>query len=255
MSERSISRSVTSLVEQKLIETLAEDGRVLENWNDRRLAGSRIYYRLATRNPSLFDKPTRDKLAQVKQEKGTSAKNDPRQIWHTTKETLITKDNTMQSAEPTALEKEKKTEVEITPKPPSPHKLFVDYWHRNVKRARRINPIITGMDGKNLQRILKAGVDADTLEKAAIYFLHDPSFRTFSPSISTFLSNGVINGLMSRMQNEPGFWKKMDTYIGAQGGLAHDPKQIADMTDKFAMLRARLADTFKMSKSYQPVSN
>jgi DNA-binding transcriptional ArsR family regulator len=248
MSERSISRSVSSLVDQKLIETLSEDGRTLETWNDRRLAGSRIYYRLATRNPSLFDKPTSDKMAQVKPEKGTSAKNDPRPSWHTTKETLITKENTMQSAKPIAPSSEKKEEENTskTPKEYSPHRQFVDYWHRNVRKARGITPIITGQDGKNLQRILKLGIEPDTLEKAAIYFLHDRSFRKFSPSISTLLSGGIITGLMDRMRNEPDFWKKLDGYIGAQGGLAQDPKAIAHTADQFAMLKARLAASFKM---------
>ena len=255
MSERSISRSVSSLVDQKLIETLSEDGRLLETWNDRRLAGSRIYYRLATRKPSLFDKPTSDKLAQGKAEKGTSAKNDPRPIWHTTKETLITKENTMQSAEPIAPSKEKKEEKKAskTPRDPqtySPHKKFIDYWHLNVRKARGITPIITGQDGKNLQRILKLGIEPDTLEKAAIYFLHDRSFKKFAPSISTLLSAGIITGLMDRMKNEPDFWKKLDGYIGAQGGLAIDPKQIAAVADQFAMLRARLASSFKMPGSY-----
>lgn len=251
MGERSINRAVQSLVDQHLIETWTEDGRQLTSSKDRAYSGSRVYYRLATRNPSLFDKHTPAKTAGGKGLIHNPRQNCAPQNLRPTKETLITKENTMQSAKPIApsIEKKKEENTSKTPKEPSAHRQFVDYWHRNVRKARGITPIITGQDGKNLQRILKLGIEPSTLEKAAIYFLHDPSFRKFSPSISTLLSGGIINGLMDRMQNEPGFWKKLDGYIGAQGGLASDPKQIAHAADQFAMLRARLASSFKMPYS------
>lgn len=248
MGERSINRAVQSLVDQRLIETWTEDGRELKTSNDRAYSGSRVYYRLATRNPSLFDKASPAKTAGGKPVMHNPRQNDAPQNLRPTKETLITKENTMQSAKPIAPPQEKKEgeNTSKTPKAYSPHKQFVDYWHLNVRKARGITPIITGQDGKNLQRIFKLGIEPDTLEKAAIYFLHDPSFKKFSPSISTLLSGGIITGLMDRMKNEPGFWKKLEGYIGNQGGLALDPRQIAHTAEQFALLKAKLAASFKM---------
>ena len=249
MSERAINSAVQSLVDMHLIETWTEDGRLLETSQDRSQAGSRVYYRLATRNPSLFDKPksTPAKSAVVSTQTGNPRKNCGPQNLRPTKETLFTKENTLQPDKPVASQNEKGEVSTKAPKPPSPHKQFVDFWWRNVKRSRGISPIITGADGRNLQRILKEGITTDTLEKAAIYFLNEPSFkRTFSPSISTFLSVGVINGIMNRMRNEPDFWKKLDQHIGTQGGVANDPKQIASFADQITMLSHRLADSKKM---------
>jgi hypothetical protein len=245
-----VSAAIKSLIDtHDLIEAFDADGNPLETAAKRQRQGGQIFYRLKTRPASLFDKPpTLPKTGKGSQKEGGLPETGVPSLPATTKETLITKEDTMQSAKPIALSIEKK-EKEKVPKTPSPHKQFVDYWYRNTKRARRFTPIITGADAKNLKRILDNGIEPDTLEKAAIYFLHDPGFKKFSPSISTFLSSGIITGLIDRMTNEPGFWKKIEQYLGQQGGLAQDPKQIAHLADQFAMLKNRLAS--KMAMPYR----
>lgn len=126
----------------------------------------------------------------------------------------------------------------------------MDFWYENVKAARRIEkPIITGQDGKNLQRVLKI-IGAQTLEQLGVYFLNHPSFRTFSPSISTFLSSGVLNGLQNRIANDPNFWHDLSSYpvAGSQpkGRDAPSPQRIRKELDKLkATLAQKLASPFK----------
>ncbi len=78
--------------------------------------------------------------------------------------------------------------------------------------ARGIDPITTGKDGRNLKRVLDLGVPEIKLEQAALYFLCNYSFQKFSPSISIFLSTGIINGLLNRMKNDADFWKDLNGY-------------------------------------------
>jgi len=137
-----------------------------------------------------------------------------------------------------------------TSKPPSDHKLFVDFWYENVKAARRLEkPIITGQDGKNLQRVLKI-IGAQTLEQLGVYFLNHPSFKGFSPSVSTFLSSGVLNGLQNRMANDPNFWHDLSSYrvAGAnpKGRDAPNPQRIREELEKLkAALAQKLASPYK----------
>lgn len=95
------------------------------------------------------------------------------------------------------------------------HKKFLDFWHETVPRTRGMKPIYTGADMRNLKRILDFGIEEGTLEQIALFFLADYSFRSFSPSISTLCSAGIINGLLNRSKNgnDPEFWKQMDRYM------------------------------------------
>ena len=95
------------------------------------------------------------------------------------------------------------------------HKKFLDFWHETVPRTRGMKPIYTGADMRNLKRILDFGIQEGTLEQIALFFLADYSFRSFSPSISTLCSAGIINGLLNRSRNgnDPEFWKQMDRYM------------------------------------------
>lgn len=104
-----------------------------------------------------------------------------------------------------------------TAKTPSAHKLFIDFWYNEVQRARHIKPIITGKDGKNLKRIIESGIAPATLEQLAVYFLNHWSFKGFAPSISTFLSAGVLNGIQNRMANRDEFWKELDGFAARVG--------------------------------------
>lgn len=217
-----VSAAIKSLVERhQIIEALTEDGTQLDSAMKRGIHGNRIYYRLCLKKPaaSLFDAP-RQPVRKVDRVGITSAKEGgvsgkwPARKVDTTKETDLTKKNTMQPKTPAAPDDNKyeKKEGDIS-KPVSPHRAFMDFWFLEVQRARGIKPIITGQDGRNLKRILDAGIAPMTLEQIAIFYLHSYSFKKFSPSISTLLSAGIINGLINRTRNDPTFWKELDGYL------------------------------------------
>jgi biotin operon repressor len=93
------------------------------------------------------------------------------------------------------------------------HKQFIEFWYETTQKTRRIKPIITGKDARNLKRVLDLGILRQyELEQLALYFLAHYSFQKFSPSIATFLSAGIINGLMDRMQNNQEFWRELDEF-------------------------------------------
>lgn len=99
----------------------------------------------------------------------------------------------------------------ICGKPHSEHKKFINFFYEETKHIRGVKPIITAKDGKNLKRVLDLKIlSLDEFEQLAVYFLM--RFKKFSPSISTFLSSGILNGLMDRLQNDPEFWKSINDY-------------------------------------------
>ena len=236
---RQISEAIKRLIEEhRIIEAVDRHGKKLDTGEKRRLAFGQIFYRLSLREPqlTLFDRPRMRKT----HTEGQRVRKMRTQISNTTKETLITKENTLQPAEPIATEKKANTPS----KPPSEHSQFVRFFYEATKATRGIKPIITGADAKALKRILDSGVPRETLEQAAIFFLSDYSFKKFSPTIRTLLSAGIITGLLNRMRNGETFWKDLDRYAQARGiqqALAGDPKKIAEATTNLAALKAKLA--------------
>jgi biotin operon repressor len=101
------------------------------------------------------------------------------------------------------------------PKGNPDHKTFLAFWDEMVPRTRGIKPLYTGADMKNLKRILDFGIPEPDLEQIALYFLADYGFKSFSPSISTLCSAGIINGLLNRSKNgnDPEFWRNMNRYM------------------------------------------
>lgn len=195
-----IGRAITKLIEYNLVEANSPEGKVLETARERQLAGSRIFYRLKTRMPTLFDRPakTYSKSEQV----GGVRKIEAPQNVSTTKETVPTKEIILLR----------------TAKTPSAHRQFIDFWYEEVKKARHIEkPIVTGKDCRNLKRIIELGISPTSLEQLAVYFLNHHSFRGFAPNISTFLSAGVLNGLQNLMQNRETFWKELDSFTERRG--------------------------------------
>ncbi len=89
---------------------------------------------------------------------------------------------------------------------------FLSWWIETAKKTRGIEPILGPADRSQAGRILHK-VDPDTLQKLALFYLADYSFRKFAPSIKTFASAGIITGLLNRMKNDPDFWKKLNGYI------------------------------------------
>ncbi len=243
-----VSAAIKSLVEtHKVIEALDEEGNQLDSGVKRGLHGDRIYYRLSLKHPqpTLFE-PVRkvDRVGISSGKRGGVSEKWPGRKVDTTKETGITKRNTLQP-EKSAAPIQDKNEGKI--KIVSEHKKFVDFWFNEVTSARGIKPIITGQDGRNLKRILHAGVNPTSLEQAAIYFLHNYSFKKFSPSISTFLSAGIINGLLNRMKNHPDFWKELDSYVVRRG---MDPVPRDKIVYDLAELKAKYLG--KMAVSLTP---
>ena len=232
-SDRAISSAIKVLIEKHgIVDAYNEAGVPLSSAQERQMEGFRIYYRLNLKRPpqTLFS-ATYAKFAGVRN-KATKLnlvqppQNLRTQKVHTTKETVSTKEIIL-AAEPQGV-------VKV----PSEHNKFIDFWYLEVQRARGIKPIITGKDGRNLQRILKGGIASMTLEQLAIYFLNHWSFKEFSPSISTFLSAGVLNGIQNRMQKREEFWKELDGYVARRGmttlkvGFA---EQLAQLKVKFGI--------------------
>lgn len=127
----------------------------------------------------------------------------------------------------------------VDKKEQSPHKQFIEFWHDTVKQTRGIKPLFSPADGKNLKRTLELNLLNDTqLRQLAIYFLAHGSFKTFNPSISVFLSAGILNGLMNRMQNDPNFWRELDDY--SIHYLRQPSKNNHALVGRLAELKAKL---------------
>jgi len=127
----------------------------------------------------------------------------------------------------------------------SPHKQFILFWTNAVKTIRGIKPVITGADAKNLKRILDGGIDEMKLEQMAVYFLY--GFSKFSPSISTFLSAGVINGILDRTENDPNFWKVIERYKFDNSAQKEYNKSI-DIKSEIIKLKEKLSMPFSNKK-------
>lgn len=229
----SITRAIKILItEHNLIEAIDSKGKLLDTAVKRTKMGpgGKIFYRLNVHAPqiTLFDKAKKgnqnDEARQMPHQK-KDPQNDALQ-----KKPLYTKESihTMQPDKPVA-----------TPKEKSDHAKFVAFWDETVKRTRGIEkPIYTGADMRNLKRILNFGIPEQTLEQIALFFLADFSFRAFSPSISTFTSSGIINGLLnkSRRGNDPEFWKNMsrymDQYLPKKTEAAPEVRRIYDPEDQ-----------------------
>jgi len=251
-----VSAAVKKLIAHGIIEALAEDGSPLDTAQKRQLAGGRIYYRLATRLPTLFDTPPKTgHPSQKSYKKQGVATNRPGQIPDTTKETVITKEkNTLRTPPESAPIDREKAEEHTPPKaskPPSTHRKLTTFFYEATKVARGITPIIDGAGVKQLKNVLDRGIPEDTIEQVMLFFLFDPSFKTFAPTMKTMFSAGVMTGLLNRMKNEPEFWKKLDRYAsyrGIQQVLAGNPKEIIKATENIADLKAALLAKFSSGK-------
>lgn len=223
-----ISKAIDKLIKKHIIEALDEQGELLETAEARAKSGGKIYYRLKTKQPTLFDRP-RTKSAGVK--KDHPAQIVPPTNCAPTKETVYTKDIS-RTAEPPAR------------KLKSLHAQFVDFWHETTKTARGIKPLITGKDARNLKRVLNLAIlTSAELEQLAVYFLASPHFLTFSPSLSVFLSAGILNGLQNRMKNSPDFWRELDGYASR---YLRKPAQTSPAPELAAKVEALKRKLFSM---------
>ena len=88
-----IGKAISSLIQADPIEAYSEDGRLLVTSRERQMAGSKIFYRLKTRQSNLFEKPKRG----VGEIHAGVREKEPRANSRTTKETLSTKDIPLRS--------------------------------------------------------------------------------------------------------------------------------------------------------------
>ena len=201
-----ISLAVKKLADElHLIEAVDAKGKMLPAEKRKKNFG-KIFYQLNLHAPALtlFDKKRPNK-AESSRVRNSDTEASRVQISgtrnsDTTKETHLQKEIPCESAEP------------IAPREKSPHAKFMDFWYEMVEKTRGFKPKISGADGMNLKRVLATGIDPETLEKIAVYFLADPGFKTFSPTLSTMLSAGILNGLLNRTKNDPEFYRNLNQY-------------------------------------------
>lgn len=245
-----ISQNIKSLVEvHRLIEATDLDGNILDTAEKRKNNRSRIFYRLTLKDPepTLFDKPRRVQKVNIG---NVHVQKMNTQKVNTTKETQLYK-RELATDESVAPVDNVGTSEKKPSKPPSDHTQFIDFFYRAADGARGVKTIITGADAKMLKQAIDRGISRNTLEQAAVFFLYDPSFREFAPTIRTLLSAGIITGIMNKMQNGADFWKRLDDYSGRRGiqsALAGDPKKIAESTSRFLEMKKALTTSLTMPR-------
>ena len=107
----------------------------------------------------------------------------------------------------------KGNKVILVDKKLSTYQQFINFFYEITEKTRGIKPIITGKDGKNLKRVLALNIlNSTELEQLALYFLANHYYKKFTPSVSTFLSAGILNGLANSLKNREEFWKEMNQY-------------------------------------------
>lgn len=244
-----ISINLKNLIEDhQLIEATDTDGELLDTAEKRKSNRGRIFYRLTLRDPqaSLFDSPR----VRKPNTEPSRVREPNTQIPNTTKETHITKATLTTEESVVPVDNVGKNEKKPL-KPPSDHKLFIEFFYKATTATRGVDTVITAADAKMLKRAIDRGIKRETLEQAAVFFLYDPNFRQFSPTIRTLLSAGIITGILNRMQNGVDFWKKLDDYSmrrGIQSALAGDPAKIAESASRLIELRKALTASLTMPK-------
>lgn len=95
----------------------------------------------------------------------------------------------------------------------SDHHSFIDYYTKTVSSIRGIKVQYSPKDFGQLKRIQQGGyLSGEQLEQLALYYLASPRFKTFSPSLSVFLSAGVLNALHNTLNNDANFYKELESY-------------------------------------------
>ena len=240
-----ISINLKSLIEQHgLIEATNKAGELLDTGEKRKRNRGQIFYRLTLREPE----PTLFQNIRVRKSntENLCVQIPNTEIPNTTKETHITKATFPSDDGDKGVEK-----IKQQPKQRTDHSLMVEFFYNAVKGTRGIDYIVTPVDVNMLKRVLDRGVKREVLEQAAIYFLSDPAFREFSPTLKTLLSAGIITGIQNKMANGADFWKRLDQYSsrrGLQTAIAGDPRKIAESTARFIELRDALTKSLSMPR-------
>ncbi len=95
----------------------------------------------------------------------------------------------------------------------SSHHRMIKFFHETTQKTRKITPVWNPRDTAHLKRVLEMAIlSEDQLEQLMLYFLASPQFKKFTPSMATFFSAGIFNGLQNTMKNDPNFWKDLDSF-------------------------------------------
>ncbi len=111
------------------------------------------------------------------------------------------------------------------------HKEFVKFWDEMVVKIRGAHKYVFDDAGfRNLKLALKV-TDESTLERLGLYFLADPKFSKYYPSLKVFLSSGIMKGLQ-QVQNRDGFSARLERYVDqyiiscTKGSMSLDVEQV-----------------------------
>lgn len=109
----------------------------------------------------------------------------------------------------------------------SPHHRLIKFFHDSTVHFREIKPLWAAKDVTRLKAVLALNVlSHQHMEQLMLYFLASPAFRKYSPSMATFFSPGIFNGLMNKMQNDRNFWKDLDSFASHVRGMPAIDKQL-----------------------------
>jgi len=101
---------------------------------------------------------------------------------------------------------------------PSRFNEFLGWYGETAVRARHLDIplVITAAVRRNLGNFLKKHQPSwELMEQLALYFLANHRYKKFSPGIETFVSAGIMNGLLNDSRNEASFWKDVNAYVEA----------------------------------------
>lgn len=131
----------------------------------------------------------------------------------------------------------------------SEHHQFIEFFYDTAKKTRNVTVKFSKGDTKRLKDVLASSLMTDSqMEQIALYFLADPSYRKFTPSISVLFSNGILTALMNTMENDGGeFWKRLGRYTEYLSGTGHEIERRAQPTHIKEALR-QLAEKFNLNK-------
>lgn len=124
----------------------------------------------------------------------------------------------------------------------SPHHRLIKFFHDTTMEFRGIKPVWRQRDVAQLKKMLALGILSETdTEKLMLYFLAHPNLKKYSPSMSTFFSSGIFNGLMNAMRNNKDFWKDLDRFserIGRKVEQTRDaslPGRVSDILKQLSV--------------------
>lgn len=109
----------------------------------------------------------------------------------------------------------------------SPHRRLIQFFHTATQKFRSVKPTWSVRDTARLKYVLDTNILGEiALEQLMLYFLASGRFKKFSPSMATFLSSGIFNGLMNAMQNDREFWKELDGYSMQMRGTQVEARKL-----------------------------